>query len=596
MSQVIINDIPPYTQASASGGQTVFGTTWTADAASDVYVYVTPAGDDPNDDTQILAYPADFSVSFVGALEQVQVTLVTPAALGDIVTITRQTPADRENLYSNTNFTPSMLNSDFGILTLVDQQAQLVNQLVGPRYNYSAIIEPIVDTILPILGANQGWTKNSADTAIIPIDFPSSGFAPAGGSYVTTTDESALLPDSFNLAAIGSGLLVNRTSDNTLLTTTMTGTADQITITNGTGLTGIINAAIATNPIMPGTAGMGIPQGTSAQRIVPVSGIGLRFNTDIQMVEYWNGSAWVTITDDTTLLALLASHAVNEGASLIGLQNQSNVSNKTVQDLANEVFLTGAAFSSLQNAQVLTAGSNIMLTPGAGTLTISASPGGGVNPGLINELAYYAAAGNTLSGLTTANNSVLVTSVTGVPSLSTVLPGGLTTTDPTLAQGIATKNYVDQTALNGTNVYAASAASLGTVTQAGSGVGATLTNAGVQAVFALDGVNPPVGSNVLIKNTATGMTAANEGIYTVTSVGSGATNWVLTRATSYDTVTEINHTGLIVIQNGSTLAGTAWYNTSTIVTVDTTNFSYSQFGNIIIPDALYASSYLLMGG
>lgn len=155
--------------------------------------------------------------------------------------------------------------------------------------------------------------------------------------------------------------------------------------------------------------------------------------------------------------------------------------------------------------------------------------------------------------------------------------------DPVSAQDAATKHYVDTTALNGTTVYAASAASLGTVTQSGAGVGATLTNAGTQATFALDGVNPPVGSNVLIKNTATGMSAANEGIYTVTNVGSGATNWVLTRATSYDTPTEINNTGLIVIQNGSTLAGTAWYNAATIVTVDTTNFSYSQFGNIIFP-------------
>jgi len=158
--------------------------------------------------------------------------------------------------------------------------------------------------------------------------------------------------------------------------------------------------------------------------------------------------------------------------------------------------------------------------------------------------------------------------------------------DPVSNQDAATKHYVDQTALNGTSVYAASAAGLGTVTQSGAGPGATLTNAGAQATFALDGVNPPVGSNVLIKNTATGMTAANEGIYTVTNAGSGATNWVLTRATSFDTAIEINNTGLIVVQNGSTLAGTAWYNAATIVTVDTTNFSFSQFGNVTFPISL----------
>ena len=82
--------------------------------------------------------------------------------------------------------------------------------------------------------------------------------------------------------------------------------------------------------------------------------------------------------------------------------------------------------------------------------------------------------------------------------------------NPVNPQDLATKFYVDNVGLISTEVYAASAATLGTVTQSGAGAGATLTNAGVQATFALDGVNPPAGSNVLIKNTATGMTAANE--------------------------------------------------------------------------------------
>lgn len=181
MSQVVIGDILPYTQVSAISGQTVFGTNWTADSASDVVVYYTPLGNPPNDAAQVLPYPAGYSVAFIGASQQVQVTLVTPAAnTGDIVTITRQTPADRLNLYTNTNFTPDMLNQDFGVLTLVDQQAQLVNQLIGPRYNYSAVITDIVDTILPILGANQTWVKNPSNTGFIPYTLPGGGFPGTG--------------------------------------------------------------------------------------------------------------------------------------------------------------------------------------------------------------------------------------------------------------------------------------------------------------------------------------------------------------------------------------------------------------------------------
>lgn len=374
MSQVIINDIPPYTQAVATGGQTVFGTNWTANYASDVVVYVRPAGSVGNDALYIIPYPASYSVAFIGGSLEVQVTLVNPSTAGDIVTITRQTPADRENLYNNTNFLPSMLNNDFGILTLVDQQAQLVNQLIGPRYNYSSVIVPIVDTILPILGANEGWVKNSNNTAIIPYTFPSSGIAPAGDTYVTVTDETATLPNSLPLSAVGDGIMVNKTSTGQILARSITGTSSQISVLNSTGVGGNINISIADNAVMPGTAGMGLPQGTTAQRVIPVTGIGLRYNTTIGEVEYWDGSSWAQLESNTH-----------------------------------------------------------------------------VNPGLINELAWYAASGTQLSGLTTGNDGVLVTSPTGVPSISSTLPAGLTI--PGYAHSGVNNDITSMTGLTGTLKY-----------------------------------------------------------------------------------------------------------------------------------------------
>ncbi len=70
-------------------------------------------------------------------------------------------------------------------------------------------------------------------------------------------------------------------------------------------------------------------------------------------------------------------------------------------------------------------------TPGSDAAISGASlkaafgAGGTINPGLINQLAYYAAAGSTLSGLTTANDGVLITSGTGVPSISSTLPSAV---------------------------------------------------------------------------------------------------------------------------------------------------------------------------
>lgn len=68
---------------------------------------------------------------------------------------------------------------------------------------------------------------------------------------------------------------------------------------------------------------------------------------------------------------------------------------------------------------------DVSYSGGNWTLVAISSGGGGVNPGLANELAYYAGAGSTVSGLTTANNGVLVTSAGGVPSIGSTLPNAV---------------------------------------------------------------------------------------------------------------------------------------------------------------------------
>lgn len=74
-----------------------------------------------------------------------------------------------------------------------------------------------------------------------------------------------------------------------------------------------------------------------------------------------------------------------------------------------------------------TAGHVAVFADTSGTIQDGGAPGTGtVNSGLINQLGYYAAGGTAISGLTTGNNGVLVTSAGGVPSISSTLPSGLT--------------------------------------------------------------------------------------------------------------------------------------------------------------------------
>lgn len=92
------------------------------------------------------------------------------------------------------------------------------------------------------------------------------------------------------------------------------------------------------------------------------------------------------------------------------------------------------------------------------------------------------------------------------------------------------------------------------------GVGATLTNAGAQAALVLDGVTLAAADRVLVKDQASGL---QNGLYTVTNVGSGATNWILTRATDVDETDEMARGMYTVVSHGTTQARTLWIQTAT---------------------------------
>ena len=139
-------------------------------------------------------------------------------------------------------------------------------------------------------------------------------------------------------------------------------------------------------------------------------------------------------------------------------------------------------------------------------------------------------------------------------------------------------------AVSNVNYHAAcsygTTADLGSVnySNGSSGVGATITKTSPFATLAIDGANPSVGQRILVKNETSGQ---YNGIYTVTSVGSGSVGWVLTRATDYDQTgtgtNEVAPGDTTFIISGTVNAGTQWIQTTDFpITIGTTPLTFVQ--------------------
>ena len=148
---------------------------------------------------------------------------------------------------------------------------------------------------------------------------------------------------------------------------------------------------------------------------------------------------------------------------------------------------------------------------------------------------------------------------------------------PTASTDAATKQYVDDVAQGLAIQAPAVAASTGTLaTMSGgtvtydngtAGVGATLTISG-STLTAIDGVTLSTDDRIVIKDEST---SAHNGIYTYTS------STVLTRATDFDTPTEMAGGDFVFVQQGTLYNDTGWVMTDPVTTVGTSDVTFVQF-------------------
>jgi hypothetical protein len=179
-------------------------------------------------------------------------------------------------------------------------------------------------------------------------------------------------------------------------------------------------------------------------------------------------------------------------------------------------------------------------------------------------------------GSTTLVSGTTISTVTGLN-----LASGTVSADPTTNLGIASKQYVDAVgaAVNfHVGVKAATTSNLSVTYNNGtSGVGATITATANGALGTIDGQTLLVSDRVLIENQSSQL---QNGVYTVTSLGSTSTPWVMTRATDQDGSNpgEFANGDTIFCALGTLNAGKTFVNSSAIpIVIGTTAVTYSEF-------------------
>lgn len=121
-------------------------------------------------------------------------------------------------------------------------------------------------------------------------------------------------------------------------------------------------------------------------------------------------------------------------------------------------------------------------------------------------------------------------------------------------------------------VRLATAAPLGACTAAGTGVGKTLTQ-NAAAIEDIDGTAVLKNDRILVRNQVTGK---NNGIYTVTTVGTALVKQVLTRAADADSDAEVKCGLSVSVTAGSANAGTRWVlTTANPIVLDTDALTFT---------------------
>ena len=376
--------------------------------------------------------------------------------------------------------------------------------------------------------ASNGMIAKTASNAVASRTMSSTttGLSVTNGDGVAGNPTFALTGVALAVAnASGTGALA-LTSSNTVVTRSILGTTNQISVTDGDFANSPV-IAISPNPVLSGTGGLVVPAGTTGQRGSATNG-NLRYNSTTGTFEGYANNAWGSITTGT---------GVTSVATGTGLTGGPITSTGTIS-LAD----TAVTIGSYTRASIT--------VDQQGRLT-SAASGPAIN--LTSDVTGTLPIANGGTGATTSAGAAFALKGANTDLTSVALTTGTVSTTPSASNDIANKSYVD-TVAQGLDTKA-------------SCVAATTVNITLSAPQTVDGVALVAGDRCLVKNQST---AADNGIYLV-----AAGSW--TRALDMDTWAEVPG-AYVFIETGTTQADTGWVCTSNAGgTIGVTAITWAQF-------------------
>jgi hypothetical protein len=146
--------------------------------------------------------------------------------------------------------------------------------------------------LLSLVNSGTGFQVKTSSTAITnrSIAVTGNGLSITNGDGISGNPTIALSGQVLNFANVSANGLVTITTAGGVSATSITGTANQISVANGNAVGGAPTISITSNPILPGTGGVQVPSGTTAQRL-SVNGV-VRYNTDTANFEFYQNGAW----------------------------------------------------------------------------------------------------------------------------------------------------------------------------------------------------------------------------------------------------------------------------------------------------------------